>query len=176
MDGLDHSESRQSFSDAEDDEDVEMADLEEIAMTPMKAAHAKDRDSESSDDEDDAGRGLLASGSRRRPGHTHTRSLSLSKGIDIWQQVKNIVIEVSGHPPAARQNNSRPIDCTYALAYDIGYYVHWRVNGEGPCEHLSRFVWCHNGIERFRLGLETHETDRRASNPYPRHPQSQRES
>jgi len=73
-----------------------MLGLEEIAMTPQKAAHPTDNDSESSDDEDDAGRGLLVSGSQRRPGHAHTRSLSLNRGTDIWQQVKNIVIEVSG--------------------------------------------------------------------------------
>ena len=144
---MDHPESRRSFSDAEDDEDLEMVGFEEIAMTPRKDTHAADHDSESSDDEDDAGRGLLVSGSRRRPGHAHTRSLSLSKGIDIWQQVKNIVIEVSGHQPVACQNISCSIDCPYALAHDIGYHVHWRVNGEGPCERPSRFVRLHNGIE-----------------------------
>lgn len=101
MDEPGHSESRPSFSDTEDDEDAEMVGLEEIAMTPLKTAHPIDHDSESSDDEDDAGRGLLVSGSQRGPGHAHRRSLSLSKGIDIWQQVKNIVIEVSNHPPAA---------------------------------------------------------------------------
>ena len=100
MDEPGHPESRPSFSDSEDDEDVEMVGFEEIAMTPQKAAHANDRDSESSDDEDDTGRGLLISASRRRPGHAHTRSLSLSRGIDVWQQVKNIVIEVSDHPPS----------------------------------------------------------------------------
>lgn len=100
MDKLDHPESRPSFSDAEDDEDIEMAGLEEIAMTPQQSTHAIDHDSESSGDEDDAGRSLLVSGSRRRPGHAHTRSLSLSRGIDIWQQIKNIVIEVSDHQPA----------------------------------------------------------------------------
>ena len=135
MDELDHSESRPSSSDPEDDEGVEMVGLEEIAMTPQKATHAVDHDSESSDDEDDVGRGLLVSGSRRRPGHAHTRSLSLSKGIDIWQQVKNIVIEVSGRSPIARLNISCPIDCAYAIIHDPGHYVHWRVNGEGPCEH-----------------------------------------
>jgi hypothetical protein len=101
MDELDHPEFRPSFSDAGDDEDIEMVGLEEIAMTPQKATHALDHDSESSGDEDDAGRGLLVSGSRRRLGHAHTRSLSLSRGIDIWQQIKNIVIEVSGYPLAA---------------------------------------------------------------------------
>jgi len=93
MDDLGHPA---SFSDSEDDEDIEMVGLEEIAMTPQKAAHADDNDSESSDDEDDASRSLLVSSSPRSPGHAHTRSLSLSRGIDIWQQVKNIVIEVSG--------------------------------------------------------------------------------
>ena len=102
MDDPGHPTSKLLFSDAEDDEDIEMVGLEEIAVTPQKIAHASDNDSESSDDEDDAGRGLLASGSQRRPSHAHTRSLSLSKGIDIWQQVKNIVIEVSGYPPATR--------------------------------------------------------------------------
>ena len=98
MDKLGHPESRTSSSDTAVEEDMEMVAFEEILMTPQKAAHAIDRDSDSSDDEDDAGRGLLVSGSRRRPGHAHTRSLSLSRGIDIWQQVKNIVIEVSGRP------------------------------------------------------------------------------
>ena len=102
MDELGHSVSKPSFSDTEDDEDVEMVGLEEVMVTPLKVTHPIDHDSESSDDDDDTGRGLLASGSRRRPGHAHTRSLSLSKGIDVWQQVKNVVIEVSGHPPAAR--------------------------------------------------------------------------
>ena len=94
------------FSDTEDDEDIEMVGLEEIAVTPQKATHADDNDSESSDDEDDAGRGLLASGSQRRPSHAHTRSLSLGRGIDVWQQVKNIVVEVSGYPSAVRQSPS----------------------------------------------------------------------
>jgi len=102
MDDLGHPTSRPSFSDSEDDEDIEMVGLEEIATTPRKVTHAADHDSESSDDEDDAGRGLLVSGSRRRPGHAHTRSLGLSRGINVWQQVKNIVIEVSGYPPATR--------------------------------------------------------------------------
>ena len=103
MDDLGHPTSRPSFSDSDDDEDIEMLGLEEIAMTPQKATHAIDNDSESSDDDDnDAGRGLLVSGSQRRPGHAHTRSLSLSRGINIWQQVRNIVIEVSNCPPAAR--------------------------------------------------------------------------
>jgi len=101
MDDPGHSTSRPSLGDSEDDEDIEMVGLEEIAMTPQKLTHPTDNDSESSDDEDDADRGLLASGPRRRPGHAHTRSLSLSKGIDIWQQVNNIVIEVSDNPPAA---------------------------------------------------------------------------
>ena len=101
MDDLGHQTSRPSFSDSEDDEDIEMFGLEEIAMTPQKAAHPTDNDSESSDDEDDVGRGLLVSGSQRRPGHAHTRSLSLSRGINIWQQVKNIVIEVSGYQSPA---------------------------------------------------------------------------
>ena len=96
MDDPGHPTSRPSFSDTEDDEDVEMVGLEEIPMTPQ--LHSRDNDPESSDDEDDASRGLLVSGSRRRPRHAHTRSLSLSRGIDIWQQVKNIVIEVSGLP------------------------------------------------------------------------------
>ena len=87
-----HSTSRPSFGDSEDDEDIEMLGLEEIAVTPLKATH----DSESSDDEGDDGTSLLASTSPRRHGHAHTRSLSLSRGIDVWQQVKNIVIEVSG--------------------------------------------------------------------------------
>jgi hypothetical protein len=138
MDELGHPESRPSLSDAEDDEGAEMVSLEEIAMTPQKATHATDNDSESSDDDEDAGRGLLVSGSRRRPGHAHTRSLSLSRGIDIWQQVKNIVIEVSGHPSAAREKPYIRIDCTYALVHNIGYHVHRRVDGERPCEHPSR--------------------------------------
>lgn len=90
MDDPGHSTSRPSFGDSEDDEDIEMLGLEEIAVTPMEATH----DSESSDDEGDDGTGLLASTSPRRRGHAHTRSLSLSRGIDVWQQVKNIVIEV----------------------------------------------------------------------------------
>ena len=90
MGELDHQTSRTSFSDTEDDENVE--GLEDIAMTPLNPI---DHDSESSDEENDPETGLLASGSRRSPGHAHTRSISLSKGIDIWQQVKNIVIEVS---------------------------------------------------------------------------------
>jgi hypothetical protein len=101
MDDPGHQTSRPSFSDSEDDEDIEMFGLEEIAVTPQKAAHHIDNDSESSDDEDDAGRGLLASGSQHRPTHAHTRSLSLSRGINIWQQAKNIVIEVSDYPTAA---------------------------------------------------------------------------
>lgn len=101
MDDSGHPTSGPSFSDSEDDEDIEMVGLEGIAMTPQKAAHPIDDDSESSDDEDDAGRGLLVSGSQRRPGHAHTRSLSLSRGIDVWQQVRNIVMEVSVYPPAA---------------------------------------------------------------------------
>jgi hypothetical protein len=101
MDNLGHQTSGPSFSGTEDDEDIEMAGLEEIAMTPQRVTRAHD-DSESSDDDDDAGRGLLVSGSQRRPGHAHTRSLSLSRGIDIWQQVKSIVIEVSDHPSTAR--------------------------------------------------------------------------
>ena len=95
MDDPGHSTSRPSFGDSEEDEDIEMVGIKEIAMSPQN-------DSESSSDEDDAGRGLLASGSQHRPGHAHTRSLSLSKGINVWQQVKNIVIEVSDHPPTAR--------------------------------------------------------------------------
>ena len=102
MDDPGHPTSRPSFSDSEDDEDIEMAGLEEIAMTPQRVVHSADNDSESSDDEDDARRGLLVSGPQRRPGHAHTRSLSLSKGIDVWQQVKNIVIEVSVYPSAPR--------------------------------------------------------------------------
>jgi len=102
MDDPGHPTSRQSLSDSEDDEDIEMVGLEDIAMTPRKVTHAVDHDSESSDDDDDVGRGLLVSGSQRRPGHAHTRSLSLSRGINIWQQAKNIVIEVSDHPPATR--------------------------------------------------------------------------
>ena len=102
MDDLGHPTSRQSFSDSEDDEDIEMVGLEEIAMTPREVAHATNNNLESSDDEDDPGTGLLASSSQRRPGHVHTRSLSLSRGIGIWQQVKNIVIEVSSRPPTAR--------------------------------------------------------------------------
>ena len=139
MDDLGHQTSRPSFSDSEDDEDIEMLGLEEIAVTPHKTAHPIDNGSESSDDEDDAGRGLLVSGSQRRPGHAHTRSLSLSRGINIWQQVKNIVIEVSGYPPAASQNSSHPIDCTYAPVHDSGYHVHRRVDGESSCEHSPRF-------------------------------------
>lgn len=96
MDDLGHQMSRPSFSDSEGGEDIEMLGLEEIAMTPQKAAHPTDNDSESSDDGDDAGRGLLVSGSQHRPGHAHTRFLSLNRGTEIWQQVKNIVIEVSG--------------------------------------------------------------------------------
>ena len=134
---LDNKASRPSFSDAEDDEDVEMEGLEEIAMTPLKATHPVDNDSESSDDEDDAGRGLLASGSGRRPGHAHKRSLSLSKGIDIWQQVKNIVIEVSGYPPAPHRNTSYPIDCAYTLVHNGRYHIHRRVDENGPREHPS---------------------------------------
>ena len=132
MDDLGHPA---SFSDPEDDEDIEMVGLEEIAMTPQKAAHTDDNDSEFSDDEDDASRSLLVSSSPRSPGHAHTRSLSLSRGIDIWQQVKNIVIEVSGYPPAARLTPSRLIDCAYAIVHNGGHYVHWGVDGECPCEH-----------------------------------------
>ena len=51
----------------------------------------------SSDNKDDAGRGPLVSGSQRRPGHAHTRFLNLSRGVNIWQQVKNIVVEVSSY-------------------------------------------------------------------------------
>jgi hypothetical protein len=101
MDDLGHPTSRPSLSDTEDDEDVDTAGLEEIAMTPRKTTYAND-DLESSDDEDDVSRSLLVSGSQRRPGHAHKRSLSLSRGIDIWHQAKNIVIEVSGHPPTVR--------------------------------------------------------------------------
>src|SRR5579872_74918 len=86
MDELDHTASRKSSSDTEDDEDVEMLSLEEITMTPQKDTHPLDHGSESSDDEDDAEAGLLASGPQRRAGHAHKRSLSLSKGINIWQQ------------------------------------------------------------------------------------------
>jgi len=135
MDDLGHPA---SFGDSEDDEDIEMVGLEEIAMTPQQAVHANDNGSESSDDEDDASRGLLVSDSQRRPGHAHTRSLSLSRGIDIWQQVKNIVIEVSTSPPAERLTPSRPIDCAYALVHDGGHHVHWGVDGECPCEHSSQ--------------------------------------
>jgi len=137
MDGLGHPA---SFSDTEDDEDIEMVGLEEIAMTPLKAAHANDidNDSESSDGEDDASRSLLVSSSPRSPGHAHTRSLSLSRGVDIWQQVKNIVIEVSDHPPPARLIPSHPIDCAYTLVHNGGHHVHGGVDGEGPCEHSSQ--------------------------------------
>lgn len=139
MDDPGHPKSRPSFSDSDDDEDIEMVGLEEIAMTPQKATHAIDNDSESSDDEDDAGRGLLASGSQRRPVHAHTRSLSLNRGINIWQQVRNIVIEVSGNLPTTHYNPSCPIDRTYALVHDGGHHVHWKVDGERPCELTSHF-------------------------------------
>jgi len=125
-----------SLSDTEDDEDIEMVGLEEIAMTPLTAVHPNDNDSESSGDEDDdASRGLLVSASPRRPSHAHTRSLSLSRGIDIWQQVKNIVIEVSSSPPAARLTHSRPTDRAYPLVHNGGHHVHWGVDGESPREH-----------------------------------------
>lgn len=102
MDDLGHPTSRPLSSDTEDDEDIEMVGLERAAMLPQKVTHANDDDLESSDDEDDPGTGLLTPGSQREPRHAHTRSLSLSRGISIWQQVKNIIIEVSGHPAPAR--------------------------------------------------------------------------
>ena len=137
MDDLGHPT---SFSDTEDDDDIEMVGLEEVAMTPQKKfAHVGDNDSESSDDEDDdASRGLLVSGSQRGPGHAHTRSLSLSRGIDIWQQVKNIVIEVSGFRRSRAKRSSHSIDRTYPLVHDGGHNVHRGVDGEGPCERSSQ--------------------------------------
>lgn len=135
MDDLGHPA---SFADTEDDEDIEMVGLEEIAMTPQTTTHTNGNDSESSDDEDDVSRSLLVSSSPRTPGHAHTRSLSLSRGIDIWQQVKNIVIEVSSYPPVARLTPSRPVDRAYALVHNSGHHVHWGVDGECPCEHSSQ--------------------------------------
>ena len=151
MDDLGHPA---SFGDTEDDEDIEMVGLEEIAMTPQEVAHSHDNDSESSDDEDDASRGLLVSEPQRRPSHAHTRSLSLSRGIDIWQQVKNIVIEVSFRPPTARLTPSRPIDRAYALVHNGGHNVHWGVDGESPCEHTSqlRRACCSNRVLLARAG------------------------
>ena len=94
MDELGHSVSKPSFSDTEDDEDVEIVDLEEVAVTPLKVTHPIDHDSESSDDEDDNGRGLPASGSRRRPGHAHTCSPRLSFLVAEAELLVHRVIDV----------------------------------------------------------------------------------
>ena len=94
MDELGHLVSKPSFSDTEDDEDVEIVDLEEVAVTPLKVTHPIDHDSESSDDEDDTGRGLLASGSRRRLGHAHTRSLRLPFLVAEAEVLVHRVIDV----------------------------------------------------------------------------------
>ena len=114
-------------------------------MNPQKPTHPTDNDSESSGDEDDADRALLASGPRRRPGHAHTRSLSLTKGIDIWQQVKNIVIEVSDYPLAACCNPSRALDCPYTPVHDSGHHIYWRVDGESSCKRFSQVRWLYEG-------------------------------
>lgn len=160
MDDLGHPTSELLFSDTEGDDDIEMVGLEEIAMTPQKAAHANDNDSESSDDEDDVGRGLLASGSRRRPRHAHTRSLSLSRGIDIWQQVKNIVIEVSGYPPAARQNPSRRQTVPTLLFMTVGIIFTGELMEKVPVSTPHNLDGFMKVIEPLRLGLEAHEADR----------------
>ena len=135
MDELDHQASKPSSTGVEGDEEVEMASLDEIATSPQKDIHAIDDDSETSDDEDDAGRGLLVSGSQHRRGQSHARSSSLSKGIDVWQQVKNIVIEVSRCPQVARQSPSCSIDCAYAPVHNSGNHVYRRVDGERSREH-----------------------------------------